>query len=529
MGTWGRGKMLVQVKKVSGETFDVEVQDNQMPVGQFKQALANLCGIAPPQQRLICNGQNLEDHAPLAQYGIPGPQLMLMATAAPSALAGGDFVLKTEPVPPSYNAVQPGQKVLIPQGSKFCLGVGWDVSQNSSTDLDASCVCFDAYGDVVDVAFFNSTNACSGAVMHSGDNKSGIEAGDDEVITIVPQMMPPSVIACVLVCTNQSGTGFGGVQSAFCRVFAVQPNGAPMPELCRSMPSMQGGAHQGLVLGVLSRPHGHSAEWSFQGTNVPSQGNNWEQSMPQVLQALGESINVAPTQKYVPGQKGFNLTKGETIDFEATVVRAGLGWDVAKGLPFDLDLDASVLLLDHGGNVLYTVYWGQVAYPGVQHHGDNLTGAGEGDDEQISFDLRQMGANVQTVLFVVNIYNKTGQAINFGMVDNEYCRLVDMQRGTEMCKYKLDDMASVDSCNTLVMCKLFRGGGNNNMWRMQALGHALNGPPTAVELARTTALDTFMLKLPVYSPVPAPEKNRKNKNKNKNSSNDKSDGCCVLL
>ena len=56
-------------------------------------------------------------------------------------------------------------------------------------------------------AFFNSTNACSGAVMHSGDNKSGIGAGDDEVITIVPQMMPPSVIACVLVCTNQSGTG----------------------------------------------------------------------------------------------------------------------------------------------------------------------------------------------------------------------------------------------------------------------------------------------------------------------------------
>ena len=57
--------MLVQVKKVSGEIFDVEVQDNQMPVGQFKQALANLCGIPPAQQRLICNGQNLEDHAPL--------------------------------------------------------------------------------------------------------------------------------------------------------------------------------------------------------------------------------------------------------------------------------------------------------------------------------------------------------------------------------------------------------------------------------------------------------------------------------
>ena len=64
--------------------------------------------------------------------------------------------------------------------------------------------------------------------------------------------------------------------------------------------------------------------------------------------------------------KGFNLIKGETIDFEATVVRAGLGWDVARGLPFDLDLDASVLLLDGAGNVVYTCYWGQLVYPGVQ-------------------------------------------------------------------------------------------------------------------------------------------------------------------
>ena len=56
--------------------------------------------------------------------------------------------------------VQPGQKVLIPQGSKFCLGVGWDVSQNSTTDLDASCVCFDAYGDVVDVVFIPLLRTC---------------------------------------------------------------------------------------------------------------------------------------------------------------------------------------------------------------------------------------------------------------------------------------------------------------------------------------------------------------------------------
>eukprot|EP00658_Telonema_sp_P-2_P025383 TRINITY_DN2021_c0_g1_i4.p1 TRINITY_DN2021_c0_g1~~TRINITY_DN2021_c0_g1_i4.p1 ORF type:complete len:156 (-),score=52.08 TRINITY_DN2021_c0_g1_i4:88-555(-) len=112
-------------------------------------------------------------------------------------------------------------------------------------------------------------------------------------------------------------------------------------------------------------------------------------------------------------------------------------------------------------------------YPGVVHAGDNLTGEGEGDDEQISLDLQTLAAkNIWTVLFVVNIYNRTNNPVNFGMVDNEFCRLVDLDRKTEMCRYELDDMGYVDTANTLVMCKLFRVGANNNVWRMQALGTA---------------------------------------------------------
>ena len=61
-------------------------------------------------------------------------------------------------------------------------------------------------------------------------------------------------------------------------------------------------------------------------------------------------------------------------------------------------------------------YWGQLVYPGIQHHGDNLTGEGEGDDEQITIDLRQLGPNIVTILFVVNIYTKGQQVVNFGMV-----------------------------------------------------------------------------------------------------------------
>eukprot|EP00656_Telonema_subtile_P007631 TRINITY_DN13581_c0_g1_i4.p2 TRINITY_DN13581_c0_g1~~TRINITY_DN13581_c0_g1_i4.p2 ORF type:complete len:239 (-),score=45.47 TRINITY_DN13581_c0_g1_i4:39-755(-) len=237
---------------------------------------------------------------------------------------------------------------------------------------------------------------------------------------------------------------------------------------------------------------------------------------------MSQAVNIAPHKAYIPGKR-FMLTKGETIDFTATCVRAGLGWDMAKNLPFELDLDASVLLLDHSGQVVYTVYWGQLVYPGVQHHGDNLTGKGEGDDEQITLDLTQLGANIVTVLFVVNIYNKTNSPVNFGMVDNEFCRLVDMSRGCEMCRYVLDDMAHVNESNTLLMCKLFRAAANNNLWRMQALGVPLSGPSTAVELSRTGLLEPLSYKLPVFSPVPAPAKKEK-KPKTKKGGGE----CCVI-
>eukprot|EP00658_Telonema_sp_P-2_P025381 TRINITY_DN2021_c0_g1_i21.p1 TRINITY_DN2021_c0_g1~~TRINITY_DN2021_c0_g1_i21.p1 ORF type:complete len:173 (-),score=47.34 TRINITY_DN2021_c0_g1_i21:408-926(-) len=168
-------------------------------------------------------------------------------------------------------------------------------------------------------------------------------------------------------------------------------------------------------------------------------------------------------------------------------------------------------------------------YPGVVHAGDNLTGEGEGDDEQISLDLQTLAAkNIWTVLFVVNIYNRTNNPVNFGMVDNEFCRLVDLDRKTEMCRYELDDMGYVDTANTLVMCKLFRVGANNNVWRMQALGTAFQGPPTALELAKTDLLEQYAFKLPVYSPIPAPDKSRRRRAGNRTKESDKSGGCCIV-
>eukprot|EP00658_Telonema_sp_P-2_P046153 TRINITY_DN3426_c0_g2_i1.p1 TRINITY_DN3426_c0_g2~~TRINITY_DN3426_c0_g2_i1.p1 ORF type:complete len:155 (-),score=22.37 TRINITY_DN3426_c0_g2_i1:29-493(-) len=150
--------------------------------------------------------------------------------------------------------------------------------------------------------------------------------------------MPLNVVACVLVCNNSKGTGFGSVSNAFCRVYAVGPEGVPMPELCRSMPGRASGAHQGMVLGVLYRIDAQTRGWTFQAAAAVSDGVDWEKAMPEVLATLAQAINVVPSQRYVPGNR-FIMTKGQTVDFEASHIRAGLGWDVSQRASLDLDLD----------------------------------------------------------------------------------------------------------------------------------------------------------------------------------------------
>ena len=142
----------------------------------------------------VANGQKMEDSHPVSAYGLPDPTVpvtMLLSAPGNAPPPSAPPMGSQEPPPPAYNTLKEGHKQLVPEGHRFCLGVGWDVTGGLGTDLDASCVCFDAYGEVVDAAFFNNTNACSGAVQHSGDNRTGEGDGDDEVVTIDPNMVPP--------------------------------------------------------------------------------------------------------------------------------------------------------------------------------------------------------------------------------------------------------------------------------------------------------------------------------------------------
>ena len=176
-----------------------------------------------------------------------------------------------------------------------------------------------------------------------------------------------------------------------------------------------------------------------------------------------------------------SLVKGQKISLEKeggsglSRIAMGLGWDPVKpkgimgffSSPQDIDLDASCVMFDAAKNVVDVVFFGQLASKdgSIQHSGDNLTGAGDGDDETINVDLSRVPANVTTLVFTINSYR--GQT--FDQIENASCRLINLTNNQEIAKYTLSGGARVTG---QIMAKIYR---HNNEWKMAAIGEPANG------------------------------------------------------
>lgn len=179
---------------------------------------------------------------------------------------------------------------------------------------------------------------------------------------------------------------------------------------------------------------------------------------------------------------GVSLTKGQKISLEKeaggqlTNIVMGLGWDVVKkkgimgflsGGEAEIDLDASCIMFDTNNQAVDAIWFRQLRSNdgSVQHTGDNRTGAGEGDDEQIKVDLSRIPPSVKTLMFVVNSF--TGQS--FAQVENAFCRVVNQANGQEIARYTLTGQGSHTA---QVMAKVYR---HNDEWKMQAIGEYAQG------------------------------------------------------
>jgi tellurium resistance protein TerZ len=176
-----------------------------------------------------------------------------------------------------------------------------------------------------------------------------------------------------------------------------------------------------------------------------------------------------------------NLQKGQKISLDKEAggalsrVTMGLGWDAIKSKGFfgfgakteSVDLDASCVMFDEANRSVDVVWFRQLKSRdgSIVHTGDNRTGAGDGDDEQITVDLSQVPANVKSLVFTVNSF--TGQ--NFSQVENAYCRVINAANQQEVARYDL----SVQGVHTAqIMAKLYR---HNGEWKMHAIGENASG------------------------------------------------------
>jgi tellurium resistance protein TerD len=167
--------------------------------------------------------------------------------------------------------------------------------------------------------------------------------------------------------------------------------------------------------------------------------------------------------------KGGNvsLTK-QAPDLRSVIV--GLGWDERTTSGADFDLDASALMLNSGGRILsdaHFVFFNQLRSPdgSVEHTGDNLTGGGDGDDEQIKVDLVSVPLECERIVFPVSIYEADQRRQSFGQVRNAFIRVVDANGGTELTRYDLTEDASNETA--MIFGELYRMGGE---WKFRAVG-----------------------------------------------------------
>ena len=171
-----------------------------------------------------------------------------------------------------------------------------------------------------------------------------------------------------------------------------------------------------------------------------------------------------------------NLQKGQRESITAQKFTIGLGWDTnnsATGGSFDLD--ASIFILGENGKLVsdsHFIFYNNLKSPteAVVHSGDNLTGEGDGDDEQVMVDLSKIEPSAKEICVVVTIHDADARKQNFGQVRNSFIRIVDSISNVELVKYELDEDFSIETA-----VEFGRIYNRNGEWKFEAVGAGMKG------------------------------------------------------
>ncbi len=175
-----------------------------------------------------------------------------------------------------------------------------------------------------------------------------------------------------------------------------------------------------------------------------------------------------------------SLNKGGNISLSKEApglskVTIGLGWDERATDGSDFDLDASAFILGASGKVRSDadfIFYNQLKSQdgSIEHLGDNTTGGGDGDDEQVRIQLDKVPGDVERIAFAVTIHEAEGRRQNFGMVSNAFIRVVDDSNGKEIARYDLSEDSSTETA--MIFAEVYR---RNNEWKFKAIGQGFAG------------------------------------------------------
>lgn len=185
---------------------------------------------------------------------------------------------------------------------------------------------------------------------------------------------------------------------------------------------------------------------------------------------------------------GISLNKGQRMSLEKAApgleaIMIGLGWDIKKvDTGADFDLDVSIFMLGSNEKLVsdnHLIFYNNLKSPdpnhSVEHLGDNLTGAGEGDDEVILVNLTKIPPEVEKLVFVATIHKADERGQNFGQVSNAFIRLVDVKTKEEVLRYDLTEDYSIETA--LIIAEIYKKDGD---WRMNAVGSGYQGGLEAI-------------------------------------------------
>lgn len=175
------------------------------------------------------------------------------------------------------------------------------------------------------------------------------------------------------------------------------------------------------------------------------------------------------------------LKKGQKIDLTKgnpglKHIRLGLGWDTNMfDGGDDFDLDVSLFMVGKSGKVEQDedfIFYNNLKHPSeaVEHLGDNRTGDGDGDDEEILVDFSKMPDRIEKIAVTVTIYEAKERRQNFGQVNNSYVRVVNSDNEEELLRYDLGEEFSIETA--IVVCEIYRHHGE---WKFSAVGSGFEG------------------------------------------------------